>query len=143
MHRMLSAGIWIPFVILTIAVGAAFWFQSILTASEPKPDPVEVRDGDRMTLLVGDDYPRLHLLHAAPELAKHAPAPEPRPPADEPKPSPSPTKERYERLGNRDSVYALCKRFGINTPLHEILELNGWSESDARRLRPGTLVRLQ
>ena len=46
-------------------------------------------------------------------------------------------------LGDGETLYGLCKRhLGNGARWIEVLELNGWSERDAMRLRAGQRVKL-
>jgi hypothetical protein len=74
-----------------------------------------------------------------------APAREPPPRSrEEPIPQPTPVvPPREVRLGRGQTVAALAREhLGSGDRWREILDLNGWTEADAKRLSVGTVVRL-
>ncbi|MEM7203869.1 MAG: hypothetical protein AAF628_26635 [Planctomycetota bacterium] len=54
-----------------------------------------------------------------------------------------PSVERWAELGEGQTLYHVARdELGDASRWHELLELNGWTEEQARRLQPGTRVRL-
>lgn len=113
--------------------------------------------GDRLVLEVGGEQSSLReALRAAgvtPAPRDAQPEPEePRkasteeaPPAPPPTPSPEPPPPAWFEvtLADGDTPIHLARRhLGDANRFREILALNGWDESDARRLRPGQKVKI-
>jgi hypothetical protein len=77
-----------------------------------------------------------------------APAPEPEPtpaaPEGEPKAEPAPAPaERWVELGAGQTISELARaHLGSAKRWREVLQVNGWTEEQARKLRPGTRVKL-
>jgi hypothetical protein len=71
-------------------------------------------------------------------------APEPEPgPLPDPQPGPSPAPQRFVFLEAGGTISGIAhKHLGKAARANEVLELNGWTEADARSLRPGTKVLL-
>lgn len=69
--------------------------------------------------------------------------PQPRHAADD-GPNPAETADHVVvELGKGETLMQLAKKhLGSGTRYHEILEKNGWTEADARRLRAGQLVKV-
>lgn len=120
-------------------------------------DAAAARTGDgELVLEVGGPHPSLRqtlrglgVAFAAPEVL----VPEPDAPdagiADDaepvpgPVPGPEPSPFVVVVLGEGQTVAHLARtHLGDANRYAEILTLNGWSESDSRRLRPGTKVRI-
>jgi len=83
---------------------------------------------------------------------KPTPAPDQQPvpqPAPQPAPDDAPSKPSDEpayttvTLGQGQTLIHLArKHLGDGNRFREILELNGWSEAESRRLKPGTKVKI-
>jgi len=77
-----------------------------------------------------------------------ASAPPAESPAESPPPGPQPepgvaADHVVVELGRGETLMQLAKKhLGSSNRYHEILERNGWTEADARRLRPGQLVKV-
>ena len=125
-----------------------------------------------MVLEVGGDHPSLRrdlqkAGLAVPAPIDLAPAPVSVPPADDPRtappsgaapptptpaPAPAPTRSEPEpapadyttvTLGEGQTLIHLArKHLGDGNRFRDILALNGWSEAESRRLKPGTKVKI-
>lgn len=120
-------------------------------------DAAAARTGDgELVLEVGGPHPSLRqtlqalgvvldapvplVVEASVEGAGAAGDPEPAP---GPAPGPEPSPFVVVVLGEGQTVAHLArKHLGSANRYAEILALNGWSESDSRRLRPGTKVKI-
>jgi nucleoid-associated protein YgaU len=74
-----------------------------------------------------------------------AAAPSPPKPADDgPAPAPSPQEPFvYVTLGERQTLIHIARKYlGDANRFREIVELNGWSEADTRRLKTGQRVKI-
>lgn len=91
---------------------------------------------------------------ASPDAPAEAPAAEPAgsggaappKPVGEPVPAPTPTAEEpfvYVTLGERQTLIHIARKYlGDANRFREIVELNGWSEADTRRLKAGQRVKI-
>ncbi len=75
-----------------------------------------------------------------PSNEPRAPGPDPVP---EPLPPPKPLSQRFVFLEPGGTISQIAEeQLGTIQRMNEVLELNGWTEEDARRLHPGTKVLL-
>ena len=101
---------------------------------------------DPLVLDLGSgDVPLGQLLHPGRATQQAVPAPTPRPDPAARQPAPSPPRPEPEarevRLGPGETIVDLCDRWlGDANRWPEVVELNGWTELQTRRLRPGTVV---
>jgi nucleoid-associated protein YgaU len=78
------------------------------------------------------------------DAGANAAADPPKPPLAEPTPEPDPADSYVEvTLAERQTLIHLArKHLGDANRFREILALNGWSEADSRRLKPGQRVKI-
>ncbi len=122
------------------------WFVGLVVfLAACSPSGSEDQLEDPLVLELGGDNP-----HMAPALRKRAaevlsepsPVDDPQPVPD---PDPVPPRQRYREIALPDggSLYKLCSdHLGDGTRWPDIAKLNGWTEAEVKRLRPGTLVKL-
>lgn len=70
------------------------------------------------------------------------PAPQPVPDDAPPKPSDEPAYTTVTLGQGQTLIHLARKHLGDGNRFREILELNGWSEAESRRLKPGTKVKI-
>ncbi len=86
--------------------------------------------------------PLSEVLRAAAEVNRRDPSRELQVPLNIPVP-PRPVRYRTLTLGAGETLSAFCARhLGDSSRWREVAELNGWAESDLRRLATGTEVRI-
>jgi hypothetical protein len=125
------------------SVGLAIGFAAC-AGDEPKE-----RSENRLVLEIGNEAGSLRdgLALARERDPKQAPAPVPDPaaakPTPTPAPTPTPTPARTVTLRPQQTLIQVAtEHLGDGARYTEILALNGWTEADARRLPPGTSVKL-
>jgi len=131
----------LSFVLIVAALVSALLLHAELTGGGDlavKAAESQGRMRDRLSLELGE-APILVL-----ESEKPAPAPKPLPPDPGPDPRPDPRpSQRFVFLEPGGTISEVAeKQLGTLKRTNEILELNGWTEEDARRLRPGTKILL-
>lgn len=134
----------LSFVLIVAALVSALLLHAELTGGDdPAVKAAESQDRmrDRLTLVVGE----APILVVESEEQHHSsrrkpPAPVPQP---DPRPVPPPRAQRFVFLEPGGTISEVAeKQLGTLKRTNEILELNGWTEEDARRLQPGTKILL-
>ncbi|GEM_PF-2614128 len=144
----MKARTWLFLFLLFGMFGAAFLLQSGISRKEVRATP-KIPAKNRLDLLVGGDAPLLQLStpapspkpaqkpSSAPKTLSLSPSPNPR---SVPSPKPASTK-RWIQLQKGQTLYGICKEVLKDpTRLEQVLKLNGWTEGDAKSLKPGTRV---
>jgi len=142
----MKARTWLFLFLLFGMFGAAFLFQSGISRKEVRAAP-KIPARNRLDLLVGGDAPLLQLSASSPKATQKPSLPHktfplsPSPnPSSEPSPKPPSTK-RWIQLQKGQTLYGICKEVLKDpTRLEQVLKLNGWTEEDAKSLKPGTRV---
>ncbi len=137
----MKARTWFFLLLLFGLFGAAFLLQSRIKKKEVAAAP-RIPLENRLDLIVGGKAPLLRLPSPAKSQKRShlASSPKPNPKPSSPKP---PGTKRWITLQKGQTLYGICVKI-LQDPgaLEQVLKLNGWSEEDARSLKPGTRVQL-
>jgi len=136
----------LSFVLIVAALVSALLLHAELTGGGDlavKAAESQDRMRDRLSLELGE-APILVLESEKQTPAPKPPAPDPGPePRPDPRPSPTRPPQRFVFLEPGGTISEVAqKQLGTMKRTNEILELNGWTEEDARRLHPGTKILL-
>ena len=103
---------------------------AIVLLDEPAPTPAPQQDDelDRKPMTSPEDQPQ--------------PQPVPKPDDAPPAPSEAPAFTTVTLGQGQTLIHLARKHLGDGNRFREILELNGWSEAESRRLKPGTKVKI-
>lgn len=128
-------------LVLEVGGGKPSLRQALKRAGLDAPPPIDLSPpAAAAPPPVADDAPAAK---AAPPATRAAGGDAPKPQAPPaPTPAPEPAVVVVTLAEGQTLIHLARKHLGDGNRFREILELNGWSEAESRRLKPGTKVKI-